>query len=143
MHPEAFFNGKLNAYGVVKNRQGHVIRTFKADINAYWQDSMGVLEEDFIFDDGEKQHRRWELHKQDNSTYIATANDVVGSHQMLIVGNALFMDYLLEINFNNKPLLVKVVDRMFLVNDGHIMNESKFYKWGIHVGSVQLVIEKH
>ncbi len=45
---EQFFDGQLTAHGVVKDRSGKVIRTFNADIKAYWQDGVGTLEEDFV-----------------------------------------------------------------------------------------------
>lgn len=141
--PEVFFDGRLMAYGIVKNRHGNVIRTFKADIDAGWSDGTGVLDEKFVFDDGEKQHRRWQLIKIADGKYTATANDVIGSHTMSVAGNALFMNYLLQIEYNKKPFVVSVDDKMFLVSEKRIINESRLYKWGFHVGSVQLVIEKH
>ena len=49
--PVTFFDGKLTAHGVVKDRGGRVIRYFNADIKAYWEDGIGTLEEDFVFDD--------------------------------------------------------------------------------------------
>ena len=47
---EEFFDGQLTAHGVVKDRSGKVIRSFNADIKAYWEDGIGTLEEDFVFD---------------------------------------------------------------------------------------------
>ena len=59
--PVTFFDGRLTAHGVVKDRSGKVIRYFNADINAYWRDGVGTLEEDFVFDDGEPDRRVWTL----------------------------------------------------------------------------------
>jgi len=36
MVTEEFFDGALTAHGIVKDRGGRVMRTFNADINAYW-----------------------------------------------------------------------------------------------------------
>ena len=58
---EDFFNGNLEAYGVVKDWRGRVIRKFNADILAYWDQGVGTLEEDFVFDDGEVDRRVWTL----------------------------------------------------------------------------------
>ena len=73
-----FFNGFLTAHGVVKDRSGKVIRYFNAEIQAYWEGSVGTLKEDFVFDDGEKQQRIWTLMNQDRGQYVGTANDVIG-----------------------------------------------------------------
>ena len=35
---ENFFDGKLHAHGIVKDRGGQVIRYFSAEIDASWQD---------------------------------------------------------------------------------------------------------
>jgi hypothetical protein len=137
-----FFNGKLKAHGVVKNRSGEVIRHFSADIDASWQDGIGTLDEDFVFNDGEEQKRIWTLTPNKSGEYIATANDVVGKHKMQVAGNALFMDYILTIAYKGSDMNISVDDKMFLVTPQRIINESVFYKFGFKVGSVQLVIEK-
>lgn len=137
-----FFNGKLTAHGIVKNRSGEVIRYFSADIDASWDDSVGTLDEHFLFDDGEKQQRIWTLSEQDDGSFLAKANDVIGEHPMFVAGNALFMKYVLQLAYGDGTINVTVDDRMFLVNEKRIINESIFTKFGFRVASVQLVIEK-
>lgn len=140
---EEFFNGKLIAHGVLRNRGGDVIRHFSATINASWQNGIGRLDEHFVFSDGEKQQRIWTLTKQVDGTYLAKANDVIGEHPMSIAGNTLFMRYVLDLPYKDGTLAVSVDDKMFLVTEDRILNESVFYKWGFKVASVQLTIEKH
>ena len=141
--PEAFFDGHLSAHGVVKDRSGKVIRSFNAEIDASWQDGVGVLDERFVFDDGEHQRRRWELLPQPDGTYHATANDTVGTGIMSVAGNSVFLDYVLQIQYKGRALDIVVDDRMYLINDTTLVNESKMKKWGLHVGEVLLVIIKH
>src|SRR5210317_231415 len=74
---EEFFDGRLNAYGILKDRGGKVTRYFNASINASWQDGVGTLDETFVFDDGEEQRRVWKLVKDGPGRYTASANDVV------------------------------------------------------------------
>lgn len=142
LKPQVFFDGQLKAYGVVKDYKGEVIRHFSADIAASWKDDVGTLDEDFVFSDGEKQKRIWTLKPTVQGIYFASANDVVGEHAMSVAGNALFMEYVLQLPYKGKTMNVKVDDKMFLVDEKRIINESIFYKWGVKVASVQLVIEK-
>ncbi len=137
---EHFFNGNLTAHGIVKNRKGDVIRTFNATIDASWEGDTGVLEEDFIFDDGEKQQRIWTLTKQQRDHYIGTAGDVVGEAKLNLSGNRLFIKYVLQVPYKGRLIDVKVDDRMYLVSPDVLINESLLYKWGFKVGSVSLVI---
>jgi len=138
-----FFDGTLLAHGIVKNRRGEVIRYFNASILATWdEDGRGWLDESFIFDDGEKQQRVWELRPLGNNQYIASANDVVGESPLHAAGNALFLNYRLRLARNDGSVDVNVDDRMYLVNEKTLINESTLSKFGFTVGRVTLVIRK-
>ena len=139
---ERFFNGRLSAHGVVKNRSGKVIRMFNADIAASWEDGVGTLDENFIFDNGEKQRRIWTLTPAENGQYRATAGDVSGVGQLELAGNSLFLKYVLQVPYKGDVIDVTVDDRMYLVNDNTLINESKMVKFGFKVGEVLLVITK-
>lgn len=140
--PEEFFDGELKAHGILKNRSGKVIRTFKANISAYWKKNIGTLEEDFIFDDGEHQRRVWTLTPHGNGQYIGTANDVVGDAIINIAGNTMFLNYTLTIPYNNRELNVYIDDKMYLVSNTTLINESRITKFGFHVGTIILSITK-
>lgn len=135
-----FFSGDLMAYGVVKNWRGQVIRKFEADIVAYWENGVGTLEEDFIFDDGELDRRVWTLEPLAEDRYRGTAGDVVGSGEVRVAGNAAFLDYVLRIPFGDDSIDVRVDDRMYLVSPGILLNESSLRKFGFKVGELLLVI---
>lgn len=142
MLPEQFFDGKLTAHGVVKNRSGKVIRTFNADIIAYWQDDRGTLEEDFIFDDGEKQRRVWTLTRQENGGYTGTAGDVIGAAEGQVAGNSMFLEYTLAVPYQDGTINLTIDDRMYLVAPNILINESVMSKYGLRVGEIVLVILK-
>ncbi|MFU8765111.1 MAG: DUF3833 domain-containing protein [Haliea sp.] len=140
--PEEFFQGQLTAHGVIKNRSGKVIRYFNADIKAYWENGIGTLEEDFIFDDGEPERRVWTLTPQADGSYTGTAGDVIGDGQITLAGNSMFLDYVLRIPYNDGTLDLRIDDRMYLVNPTMLINESTMTKFGVRVGEILLVIEK-
>ncbi|MEQ9464998.1 MAG: DUF3833 domain-containing protein [Haliea sp.] len=140
--PEEFFQGQMTAHGVIKDRGGKVVRYFNADIKAYWEDGVGTLEEDFIFDDGEPQRRVWTLTPQGAGRYTGTAGDVVGEGEITVAGNSMFLDYVLRIPYNDSTLDLRIDDRMYLVNPTMLVNESTMKKFGIRVGEILLVIEK-
>ncbi len=139
---EQFFNGKLSAHGIVKDRGGEVIRYFNADIDAYWKDGIGTLDERFVFDDGEKQTRVWKLKPVAENRYIATAGDVIGDGQMQVAGYSLFLDYVLRFPFGDGNFDFRIDDRMYLVSDRVLLNESIMTKCGFEVGEITLVIKK-
>jgi hypothetical protein len=140
--PETFFDGTLTAHGVVKDRGGKVIRYFNADIKAYWRDGVGTLEEDFVFDDGEKSRRVWTLSPNGPGRYVGTAGDVVGEGQVRVAGNSMFLDYVLRIPYGDGTLDIHIDDRMYLVTPDILINESRMIKFGFDVGEILLVIER-
>ncbi len=140
--PEEFFDGRLTAHGVVKNRGGKVIRHFNAEIVAYWIDGVGTLEEDFVFDDGEAQRRVWTLTPAGEGRYTGTAGDVVGNGELSVAGNSMFLDYVLRIPYGDGTLDLRIDDRMYLVSPDVLINESKMKKFGVRVGEILLVIER-
>jgi hypothetical protein len=139
---QEFFDGPLSANGIVKDRSGKVIRYFNASIDASWEGDVGTLDENFVFDDGEKQQRIWTIVKDDAGKYIGTANDVIGSSQLKVAGNSLFLNYVLRIPYEDGTLDLSIDDRMYLVSENVLINESVMTKWGFQVGEIVLVIEK-
>lgn len=137
---EDYFQGSLTAHGVVKDRSGRVIRMFNASIDADWDAGTGTLDEDFVFDDGEKQKRIWTLQTQGDGSYVGTAGDVVGNGRLTVAGNSVFLDYVLQIPYGNGTVDVRVDDRMYLLAPGVLINESRMTKFGLRVGSILLVI---
>ena len=140
--PEEFFNGKLTAHGVIKNRGGKVVRYFNADIDASWKNGVGTLDEHFLFDDGERQQRIWTLSPAADGSYSGTAGDVVGEGRLEYAGNSVFLDYVLRIPYRDGTVDVRVDDRMYLVQEDLLINESVMTKFGIEVGSILLVIRR-
>jgi hypothetical protein len=143
MQPEVFFDGPMTAHGVVKDRAGKVIRYFNADIKGSFDGQVITLDEDFIFDDGEKQKRVWKIIKQADGTYIGTAGDVVGDAIGEISGNSMFLKYKLDVTLDNdKSIYIDIDDRMYLVDPNILINESNMTKFGLRVGQIILVIKK-
>jgi len=141
--PQSYFHGELTAHGVVKDFSGKVIRYFNADIKGCWQDGIGTLDEQFVFDDGEQQSRIWTLVPSGANNLLGTAGDVVGQSTGEWAGNALFMAYVLRVPYGDGTIDLTIDDRMYLLNDSVLINESGMYKFGVKVGEIVLTIIKH
>ncbi len=63
-----YFNGTIDGWGMVRDRTGKVTRRFVVVIDANWGADKGVLEESFLWSDGKREKRTWEIRK----TVIAT-----------------------------------------------------------------------
>ena len=140
--PETFFDGSLVAHGVLKNRGGRVTRRFVAEIEASWTDGVGTLDEQFVFSDGEESRRVWTLRPDGEGAYVGTAGDVVGDSPVSVAGNAMFLDYVLRVPYGDGTIDVRIDDRMYLVDEKTLINESVMRKFGFRVGEILLVIRR-
>lgn len=141
-----FFEGNLTAHGIVKNRSNNVIRHFNVSMKGSWSnDGTGTLVEHFVFDDNSTQQRTWTFKPiitDEGKQYLAHANDTLEPVLTDISGNAFFMNYDLLINYKGHDIYVNIDDKMYLVNDSTIINESVMTKYGIEVGYFTLTIIK-
>lgn len=137
-----FFNGPLQAKGIVLNRAGVVTRRFSVEMDANWDNNSGTLEEWFVFDDGEKTERTWLIDKLEDGRYSGTAGDIIGVAQGESAGFALRWDYQLDISVDGGVYRVTFDDWLYQIDEQVVINRSYIKKWGFTVGEVILVISK-
>ncbi|MFC3852833.1 DUF3833 domain-containing protein [Salinispirillum marinum] len=141
--PIAFFNGELVAEGLVQNRSGEVTRHFVATIDAYWDEERGVLDEVFLFSDGEESERYWEFTRTGPNTWTGTAGDVVGESRLVHAGNAIQMRYRLSVPLSSgRNVVLDMDDWLYQVSDQTLINETVMRKFGFRVGKLILTIRK-
>ncbi len=141
--PIEYFNGPLVAEGVVRGRNGEVSRYFNATIDARWDENGGVLDEVFIWSDGERQTRVWNFERVGEQYYRGTAGDVVKPAEMRFAGNAVNMKYVLSVPMaNGNTINVTMDDWLYQVNDKTLINVTQMSKFGIRVGEVVLTMRK-
>ncbi len=143
---ENYLNGKVEAHGMVSDRSGKVIRRFTVTLNGTWTGNEGVLDEDFVWSDGEKQKRVWKLTKTGDTTYEGRADDVVGVAVGETSGNAFRFKYVLQVPVgkgdDKKIYDIDVDDWMYLIDDRVLLNRTVMTKFGFKVGEVFLSFTK-
>ncbi|MGB5793398.1 DUF3833 family protein, partial [Poseidonibacter sp.] len=133
----------LRAYGMVKDRSGKIIKTFKGDLVGSWDENgVGTLDEKFVYDNGEKQRRVWTLKPIGDNKFEGTAGDIVGVAQMIAKGNTVMIDYTMRVPYNDSTIDINVKDWLHLQEDGVILNHSKMKKFGFTVGELVITIIK-
>jgi hypothetical protein len=140
--PETFFDGSLVAHGIIKDRSGRVTRRFVAEIDASWENGVGTLDERFVFSDGERDTRVWTLNPAGEGRYVGTAGDVMGEAPITVAGNAMFLKYTLRAPFRDGTVDLSIDDRMYLIDENTLLNESIMRKFGFRVGEINLVIRR-
>ena len=116
---ESFFSGKVDGWGIVLNRNNDVVKRFKVNVEGYCtaDKSSGKLVEKFLWSDGKREERVWNLKKLQitNGEKLVMVSSV--PHTVLLQG-------------------------MFLVEDDVLMNRAVFSKFGLKLGTVIITFKK-
>ncbi|UTW54354.1 DUF3833 domain-containing protein [Kordiimonas sp. SCSIO 12610] len=139
---EDYFQGKTRAYGLFEDRFGKVRNQFTVQIEGTWDGETLVLDEDFLYSDGETECRRWELKKQGNSGYIGYTDSVVGAAKGEVVANSFNWRYTFNLKVGDNFWKVKFDDWMFLQPDGVLLNKATVTRWGVKLGTVFISFAK-
>lgn len=142
MRLEDYFSGDSTAYGMFLDRSGDVRRQFKVAMHGSWDGTKLKLDEDFTYDDGEKQQRHWIFVPTGPNTYTGTAPDVIGTVQGRFEGNAYRMNYTADLKTGSSTTRLNFDDWLFRQSDRVVLNNTRVTKFGFDVGQVQLVFIK-
>ena len=133
---EEYFQGKVKAWGMLLSRSGQVKRKFTANMKGEFDGQNLILDETFIWNDGEKQERKWNIRKIDDNTYEGTAPDVVGIAKGVSFGSAFKFEYKLLIPYKNKRIKVRFDDWIFKQDDKTAINKATLTKFFFKVGEL-------
>lgn len=139
---EDYFVGHTRAWGMFQGRDGQVEKQFTVDITGTMENGKLILEENFLYSNGERDRRVWTITKLDEHTYEGTAADVVGVAKGKTFGNTLNWHYTMDLPYKDSTIKVQFDDWMFLQPDGVMINKAKMTKFGIYLGEVTLTFQK-
>lgn len=139
---EEYLAGDIRAWGIFEDRFGNLRREFVVDITGTWDGETLILDEDFLYSDGETQRRTWTIRKLDEHRYSGTAADVIGEAEGVSYGNALNWRYTLALKIGDSVWNVRFDDWMFLQADDVLVNRAKVTKFGFELGEVTIFFRK-
>ena len=139
---EEYFQGNVKAWGMLQGRSGEVKRQFVADMKGEFDGQNLILDETFIWNDGEKQERRWTIKKVGDNTYEGTAPDVVGVAKGISFGSAFKFEYKLLVPYKNKKIKIKFDDWIFKQDEKTAINKATLTKFGFKVGELTVFFKK-
>lgn len=131
---------RFEAHGVIFDYTGRVKSRFIAEINGTFDAQGGSLKERFSYSAGTSDTREWAIKfKADGQSFTATAPDVIGEAEGKLQGDALRMTYRLQLPERVGGHVLDVVDWLYLMEDGAIVNRSEMRKFGIKAAELVAV----
>ncbi|MFN2332119.1 MAG: DUF3833 domain-containing protein [Halomonas sp.] len=137
-----YFEGQTRAWGMVQDYRGEVQRRFVVDIDGEHDGTTLVLDEHFVYDDGETDRRIWTFERQDNGLWIGSANDVEGPVEARQAGHAFNMTYRLPVEVSGREITFTMHDWMYLQPDGRLINRTSMKKFGVTLAEITIVFER-
>jgi hypothetical protein len=135
-------SGPMQCDGVIFGPTGRVTSRFVARMQGTWTGNVGTLSEVFHYDSGSIQHRAWTLALGNAGNITATAPDVVGTGTGRAEGPGVMLRYRIRLTPEAGGHVLDVVDWMYLLENGTIMNRSQFRKFGIKVAELVATMRK-
>ncbi|MES2728974.1 MAG: DUF3833 domain-containing protein [Pseudomonadota bacterium] len=139
---KTYFNGPINAWGIVQDWRGQVTQRFDIKMVGKWDGDTGTLTENFDYYDGKKQERVWTINKLADGTYEGTADDIIDKATGKSEGSAVQWYYTMDVPVADTTYRLKFDDRMWLMNDGVLINRSYLKKFGITVSELTIFMQK-
>lgn len=137
-----YLNGSLVAFGNIQDITGRVVAQFTADIQASWQGNTGTMVELFTYDDGSTEQRTWHFSVNDDGSFTGTAGDIIGEVKGEQQGNAIFARYILQRTINGRTLQFSMDDRLYQIDDTHLINQIRMRKFGVTVATLNIAFYK-
>ena len=139
---EHYFAGRTHAWGVFEDRFGTLRRSFTVAIDGRWDGRELVLDERFLYADGETDRRVWRIVRTgegaDGGSYEGRADDVIGTAVGRSAGNALNWTYEMTLKVGGDRWRVRFDDWMWLQPGDALINRANVYRWGLWIGTVSL-----
>ncbi|MEO8104616.1 MAG: DUF3833 domain-containing protein [Betaproteobacteria bacterium] len=137
----AYFNGKVDGWGMVQDRSGKVLRRMVVEIDCQWTGDEGVLSESFRWSDGKTEKRVWKIRKN-GDRYVGTAGDVVGDARGEAAGNGLQWRYVLALPADAGGYHVAMDDWMWMIDERTLANRTTMSKFGVTVAEISIFFRK-
>jgi len=138
LDPARYFSGRLDAYGVFVDRFGAIQRQFEVVVEGKRAEAGFSLDEYFLYDDGTREERRWDVTEFGNGHFEGRCKDVIGIARGVCKANMLSWKYRFRLEMFGRRVAVTFDDVMVLQAGGVLVNRATVSKAGLKLGEVLL-----
>jgi hypothetical protein len=139
---EEFFDGKTVAYGQFQDVFGTVRRRFVVDIDGDWDGKVLTLDENFVYEDGTTENRKWTLTQTGPDSWQGSAPGVIGTATGEERGDTFNWRYRIDLPVPDGTLRVDFDDWMWLLTEDRLLNIAYMRRAGVTIGQVVIFFEK-
>ena len=141
LDPQAWFQGRTDAYGVFETLTGHVSFGFRTWLEGAPTPDGFTLRERFSYDTGERWERTWRFVRNGPGRWRAQAENTPAPGDMAAAGNAVRMRYVADMPTGASVQRLGFDMRLHRVGP-LVVNRSAVSKWGAPVGRLSMIFVK-
>lgn len=138
----SYFEGRTLAEGVFEDRSGNPKRRFSVEMTGRASGTTLVLEEHFLFDDGERQERTWTLTRDGDLTFTGRCEDSINEALGGFQAGLATLNSKLRLKVGARLIPMDFSDAFYDTGSGTVLNRSTVSKWGIRIGQVLILFRK-
>jgi Protein of unknown function (DUF3833) len=112
------------------------------NMHGQWQDGVFLLDEQFVYDTGETEHRIWRIVPGSEHRFSATCGDCVGTARGTCSTDSVEMSYRFRLKLADRILIVDFDDRVYRMTDATAVNRATMSKWGVKLGELSLFFQR-
>jgi hypothetical protein len=139
---QRYLQGKIVGSGIIKDWHGRVTQQFDFSADASWEKDICTFKEEMKYYNGKIDHRTWIIKKINDHYYEGSTAELIGIAKIFVEGNAMNWQYKMDVNVNGSTYRLSFDDWMYLMKNNTLINQNKFKKFGITVGSLVLFMQK-
>ena len=137
-----FFDGNIEAWGIVQDRSGNLVQRFSVDIVGTVEEGLLTLDETFDYSLGEGVNKRIWTISNPGAQFQGGATDIAGQAQGIDYGNAFYWAYEMDLPVGDTEYRVNFEDWIWAFNDELIVNRSYIKKFGVVFAEVTIFMQK-
>lgn len=138
-----FFDGDVQAWGIVQNKRGELLQRFEVQIRGTVDGDSLQLDEtfDYALGDGVR-FRQWSIDRLPDGSYRGSAGDILGEAQGTAYGNAFRWTYAMDLPVGERSVRVRFDDWIWALDGDRIVNRSYLQKFGVDVAEVTIFMQR-
>ncbi len=137
-----YFQGKTKAWGVVVDRFGNFQKSFSVEMLGTLEENKLILDEYFVYDNGERERREWVIEKTGAFSYRGFSENIIGFAEGKEFKNTLNFAYKSEIEIVGRNLNVEFEDWFLRPDRNTVINRAVIKKFGIKIADVSIFFRK-
>lgn len=140
---KTFFSGDIEVFAITQDNNGKIIGSYTAKMNGKWDDTKGVLQQNYVYETGKKDSRTWLITADTDGSFSAVGHDVSTPVKGKQVGNAMQMLYTLSIKGSDgKKQNIDHEDVLYLVDDRSAVGIALIRQNGVASGKSTISYKK-